>query len=524
MEESAFELDWISQTQLNYITPWAQLAETAIRNNGTLKPLDWANAAGATLTTAFSANGGRETVIANARAMNFTDAFNTNQLVTNLAVGGALALFDDDAAKAYLASSVGHQVGQFIGQQFVEVSGLANAAKEAIDKLVDAKKVKPDQRVAQAAKAHADGTEEVYGAIPTSGDMDEKAISKLKGDEEFQTAKKALQEDEKYKALPKKVQDSINAQLKHYEGEKGDIRVVRNLHKLVHNYWFGKIRDEFYQRLAFNGIAVNDSIRTVKVIAALSAYDGGDREIIDNTLSYILESDDVEVRWEYMKDDNTLGLARKREEGFDRDVIALSRKVVSADNKKIDLNAGKDDKTRHLVLSTLAHEAAHIINRDIDLKDEFVQVNNAVKEYREKYKNRKLSNNLIQKRLDISYEILVREYRAWYIGYKAEHGSAPNTDDAATRVAHLLTGKIYLDSQFTDSEKIHKFLSEFSGQPISEVKSFKGGSIEFMRNRAIVYGGFGMQWQWGVNMGGIEYSNQFFDALTPKGNITNRWK
>jgi YD repeat-containing protein len=36
----------------NYVTPWAQLAETAIRNNGQLTPGDWAGAVGATLAQA----------------------------------------------------------------------------------------------------------------------------------------------------------------------------------------------------------------------------------------------------------------------------------------------------------------------------------------------------------------------------------------------------------------------------------------------------------------------------------------
>src|SRR2546428_11152952 len=37
-----------------YVTPWAQLAETYIRNDGKLTPTDWATAAGSTLAAAVS--------------------------------------------------------------------------------------------------------------------------------------------------------------------------------------------------------------------------------------------------------------------------------------------------------------------------------------------------------------------------------------------------------------------------------------------------------------------------------------
>jgi hypothetical protein len=130
VDKPLLELDWISQTQLDYITPWADLAEAAIRNDGDLKPLDWANAIGGTLTTAYS-SGVIDTVFSGGSPIKLDDGFNTTQLLTNLAVGGALSLFDDDAALEYLASSVVNQLGRFIGQQIVKETGLQNAANIA---------------------------------------------------------------------------------------------------------------------------------------------------------------------------------------------------------------------------------------------------------------------------------------------------------------------------------------------------------------------------------------------------------
>jgi hypothetical protein len=97
-------------TVTNYATPWVQLAETYVRNDGKLKPLDWANAAGSTLATAVTDNfgvkgGGISGQLTNAGL----------RLGTNLLVAGVLSRYDREAAQSYAENAIGQEVGQFIG-------------------------------------------------------------------------------------------------------------------------------------------------------------------------------------------------------------------------------------------------------------------------------------------------------------------------------------------------------------------------------------------------------------------------
>ena len=97
------------QTKVDYISPWVQLAETAVRNDGDLQPLDWANAIGGTLSTAVTQPG------ANTFAKQLSNA--GRRTVANLAVGGALSAFDREAGQQYLQNAIGQEVGQLIGHK-----------------------------------------------------------------------------------------------------------------------------------------------------------------------------------------------------------------------------------------------------------------------------------------------------------------------------------------------------------------------------------------------------------------------
>src|SRR5262249_11182145 len=97
-------------TVANYVSPWVQLAETYVRNDGKLKPLDWATAAGATLATAVTDNFGSKD---NGISAQLTNA--GLRLGSNLLVAGVLSRFDKDAAQSYAENAIGQEVGQFIG-------------------------------------------------------------------------------------------------------------------------------------------------------------------------------------------------------------------------------------------------------------------------------------------------------------------------------------------------------------------------------------------------------------------------
>ena len=92
----------------NYVTPWAQLAETYARH-GSLTPSDWATAVGSTLAQAVTQ--GKENTSRDERLAN-----GALRLGTDALVAGALSLFDKSGAETYIENSVGQEVGQFLGQ------------------------------------------------------------------------------------------------------------------------------------------------------------------------------------------------------------------------------------------------------------------------------------------------------------------------------------------------------------------------------------------------------------------------
>jgi len=95
----------------NYVTPWAQLAETYARQ-GSLRPSDWATAVGSTLSQAVTQGNQNNTL--SQRLQRLSDG--ALRLGTDALVAGGLSLFDKAGAESYLENSVGQEVGQFIGQ------------------------------------------------------------------------------------------------------------------------------------------------------------------------------------------------------------------------------------------------------------------------------------------------------------------------------------------------------------------------------------------------------------------------
>jgi len=91
-----------------YVTPWLQLAETYIRNDGELTPTDWAGAVGGTLSAAVGQN---------SEALEKLTGINDvgQRLLANAVVAGALSQFDKEAAKQYMFDAIGNEIGSAIG-------------------------------------------------------------------------------------------------------------------------------------------------------------------------------------------------------------------------------------------------------------------------------------------------------------------------------------------------------------------------------------------------------------------------
>jgi len=98
---------------IQYATPWVQLAETYVRHDGKLTPMDWANAAGSTLAQAAASNFGAQGEVGRSTTGRLLNS--SLRLGSQLLVAGALRHYDRDAAQSYFENAVGQEVGQFIG-------------------------------------------------------------------------------------------------------------------------------------------------------------------------------------------------------------------------------------------------------------------------------------------------------------------------------------------------------------------------------------------------------------------------
>ncbi len=191
--------------------------------------------------------------------------------------------------------------------------------------------------------------------------------------------------------------------------------------------------DRLVQKDWFRSQDLGDKQRSLKMVAYLSQYDAGDRKIVDNTLNKFLDpKSDFKLEWKNYKagKGTTYGEA-------DEKTLWLNRGIMAADNGKMVENA----QTKHLVLSTTPHEVNHLLNKD---------------------------------KVASTYKYFEAEYRAWYVGFKAQHGRAPTNKEAMEqRISWQLNkdsfyGK-YANEALKDPKEAQKFynlLSQMSGQKV----------------------------------------------------------
>ncbi|MBV1790835.1 LysM peptidoglycan-binding domain-containing protein, partial [Marinobacterium sp. D7] len=128
------------QTALEYATPWVQLAETSVRNDGQLQPGDWVAAVGGTLDTALTSGLGID---------NIADPLKKHlaQQGLNAAIGGAMSLYDKDAALGWLQSEVGKDFDTYL-RNATRLSVMdAQMQGVASDELAGSILAKPDNRM-----------------------------------------------------------------------------------------------------------------------------------------------------------------------------------------------------------------------------------------------------------------------------------------------------------------------------------------------------------------------------------------
>ena len=165
-----------------------------------------------------------------------------------------------------------------------------------------------------------------------------------------------------------------------------DSRSVENMENLLSKQWF---RD----------FALGDTQRALKTVAFLAQHDGGDLEIIQNTLDLFV-ADSAPYRFDF-SESGAYGSVPYSPE----DLFRINPRYIGADNNPVDTSARSAVQGELRVIGhTFVHEVNHMQNWDRGL------------------------------RLDTSYGFH-EEYRAYYVGVKAQHGRDPSVADVIDRVA-----------------------------------------------------------------------------------------
>lgn len=206
----------------------------------------------------------------------------------------------------------------------------------------------------------------------------EQAYRANRGDATFVRNLTHLLLDRRFTELGSDTQTAVLSQVRNYP----DARSVHNLERLVQKDWF-------------RSMSLQDQQRSLATIAFLSQYDGGDRTIIDNTLDRFLDPASTH-QFDWTKTGTAYGSAGTRDFHF-------NRRYLRAGNDPID--RGNDD-TLHMVTHTAPHEVNHIVNND---------------------------------RVAQTAEYFQQEYRAYFVGFRAQHGRDPTRAEVLGRVRHLLT-------------------------------------------------------------------------------------
>lgn len=274
-----------------------------------------------------------------------------------------------------------------------------------------------------ATEAKVDSTLNLIGSpgFTKLSDADKKLITDGlaagKAEPKYADNVKTLVDDPKFQALKPQEKTAVLSQVKNYP----DHRSVANIDRMLQKDWFG-VQD------------LGDKQRSLKMVAFLSQHDSGDRKVVDNTLEKFLGAkSDFKLEWKEYKDkagSTTYGEA-------DGKTLWLNKGIMAADNNKMVVNGD----TKHLVLSTTPHEVNHLLNGD---------------------------------KVASTYKYFEAEYRAWYVGFKAENGREPTNQEAMEqRISWQLNkdsfyGK-YAGEALKDPKEAAKFydlLGKMSGQKV----------------------------------------------------------
>jgi hypothetical protein len=224
---------------------------------------------------------------------------------------------------------------------------------------------------------------------------------------------KKLIDDPKFSSLSGPEKTAVLSQVRNYS----DAKTVGNIDRMLQKDWF-QSQD------------LPDKQCSLKTIARFSHNPEGDRQIIDNTLDKFLSpASDFKLAWAKLPPGRYGEAADK--------TLTLSSRIIDDGNEKIPEN----EDTNRLSLNTVAHEVNHLLNHDVP-SDKFDYFN--------------------------------AEYRAWYVGFQAQHGRPPTNEEAVDK---RLRDQVSTDTPYgphtaavaadpTEGPKLFDFLKRVTGMNV----------------------------------------------------------
>lgn len=245
-------------------------------------------------------------------------------------------------------------------------------------------------------------------------------LAGAKADPTYAANVQKLVSDPKFDALKPEEKTAVLSQVKNYP----DAKAVGNYQRLIQKDWF-KDQD------------LGDKQRSLKLVGRLSTHvpPTGDKTVINNTLEKLVgASSDYKLVWkDYTSDDGSLTYGEAKGK-----TLWLNKGLAAADNNKL----AETDDTNHMALSTAPHEINHLLNGDEP---------------------------------DKTYKYFEAEYRAWYVGFKAEFGRPPTNAEAQERIAYQLKpstfyGKYAAKALKDDDEakQFYAFVKQMTGKEVNK--------------------------------------------------------
>lgn len=224
----------------------------------------------------------------------------------------------------------------------------------------------------------AGGIGEVLRMTPAQRTQVTDAYNAHSGDAAYTQSLSRMLVDEQFIGLSEDSKTAVLSQAANYP----DARSVDNMRRLLQKSWF-------------RSMSLEDQQRSLKTVAFLSQHAAGDRTLIDNTLDRFLSADSRH-QFGWNETGTPYGSAGTRDFDF-------NRRYLPAGNGPVDTT---NPDTMHMVTHTVAHEVNHIVNND---------------------------------RVRATADYFLEEYRAFYVGFRAENGRDPTRAEVIGRVRGLIT-------------------------------------------------------------------------------------